>query len=265
MVWDFVLSLLILLVGLIYTSGTFQILDINLYDESNYLASGLAILRGLPSAENAPIYAIWYGLISLLKADSIDLYFLNYRAMTVLPAIALFIALRVFAVPRNFSIVISLGLLLSSANFPVGPKVSHFALILLLAGLSISVILRNASGKLAIIFFSCLLASYARPEYFLSAVIFGATSIILLIGQVKYNGIKNLPVAILLICLTGGVILYLGTPIGGGDRSMVAFGQHYSLNWVQINDDSRNPWTNWEAIVASDFGNASTLTDALTA
>ena len=46
---------------------------------------------------------------------------------------------------------------------------------------------------------------------------------------------------------------------------MVAFEQHYSLNWVSWNADDRNPWTNAEAIVNEDFGNASSILSALIA
>ena len=38
---DGLLIVLILLVGYIYTSGVFQLLDIGLYDESYYLYAGL--------------------------------------------------------------------------------------------------------------------------------------------------------------------------------------------------------------------------------
>jgi hypothetical protein len=51
--------------------------------------------------------------------------------------------------------------------------------------------------------------------------------------------------------------------MGGGDRSMVAFGQHYSLNWVRWNNDERNPMTNWEAIVKNDFGDADSVFSAI--
>lgn len=43
---------------------------------------------------------------------------------------------------------------------------------------------------------------------------------------------------------------------------MVAFGQHYAVNWVRWEGDPRNPWTNWEAICANDFGNASSPSQA---
>jgi hypothetical protein len=165
--------LLILIVGIIYTSGIFQYLDIWLYDESSYLASGLAISKGLPSSEWAPIYAIWYNFLSLIRNDSIELYFLNYRAMTVLPAVALFLALRLSGVPRIFSIVFALGLLVSSANFPVGPKVSHFALFILLVGFIFAGATKEIKVKISILLIACLAASYARPEYFLSVIGFG--------------------------------------------------------------------------------------------
>lgn len=262
---DLSLLFLIFLAGVIYTSGIFTYLDIGLSDESRYLSSGLSISNGLPSAEDGPLYSVWYHLLHLLKYDSIELYFFNYRAMTVLPAAALFLALRASGVPRIFSIALALGLLVNSANLPVWPKVSHFALSVLLIGLALTGATKKLSIKLALLLITCLAASYARPEYFISAIGFGILFIALIPYDAKIDGIKKiLPLTAMLAVLLGGSILHFGIPIGGDNRSMVAFGQHYSKNWVRWNADDRNSWTNWEAIVEKDFGNARNISDAMT-
>ena len=82
---DFAVLMIILLVGWVYTFEIESVLDIALYDETSYLYRGLLIPNGFPSAEAAPLYALWYYLLSLLQHDAIDLYFLNYKLMTVLP------------------------------------------------------------------------------------------------------------------------------------------------------------------------------------
>ena len=261
---DFCLVILILFAGMIYTSGISQYLDIWLYDESNYLASGLAVPKGLPSSENAPIYAIWYYLLSLFRNDSIELYFLNYRAMTVLPAVAFFLAARLSGVPRIFSIAFALGLLVSSAIFPIGPKVAHFALLLLLIGFFLAGFTKEIRVKISLLLITSLAASYARPEYFLSVIVFGVFLIAHVLHQAKNEGIKKfLPFSAFLAIFLSFTILNFGLPIGGGDRSMVAFGQHYSLNWVRWNNDERNPWTNYKTITKIDFGDANSVSSAI--
>ena len=38
---------------------------------------------------------------------------------------------------------------------------------------------------------------------------------------------------------------------------MIAFGQHYSLNWHSWEKVDKDPWTNWEPIIREDFGEIS--------
>ena len=214
LITDLSFLFLILLAGAIYTSGIFQHLDIGLYDESSYLAGGLSISNGLPSAEQAPFYSIWYHLLHLIKNDSIELYFFNYRAMTVLPAVALFLALRVSGVPQLFSVVLALGFLVNSSNFPVWPKVSHFALLVLLSGLALTGATKKLGIKFSILLITCLFASYARPEYFLSAIGFGILFISLILRQEKMDGVKKriLPLSALLTFFLISSIFYFGLP-----------------------------------------------------
>ena len=188
---DILTILIIGLAGWVYTSDIHQFIDVKLFDESYYLASGLAAPRGLPRAEQAPLYALWYYLLSLIKHDSIELAYFNYRVMTVLPAAALFAALRVTGVPRVFSLWLSLWLLLSSANFPIWPKVSHFALVVLLLGVIGAGLSQNRTVRIAILTVACLAASYARPELFLSALLFGLVFILVLPNQIKSEGLKS--------------------------------------------------------------------------
>ncbi len=184
--------------------------------------------------------------------------------MTVAPAIAIFLALRAYSVPRIFSIALSLWLLFSSANFPTWPKVSHFALTLLLIGVALSGFFRSRAIKIATLVIATLGASYARPEFFLSAAILGVAFVPFAWFQYRKEGLRSVLPSCLVVVLTCSLaIWHFGVPIGSGSRTLVAFGQHYSLNWVAWKKDKRNPWTNWEAIVRGDFGDVRSAGEAL--
>jgi hypothetical protein len=52
--------------------------DIALWDESIYLNNGVKAFESPLSSFRAPIYCLWYYLISLFEDDKINLYFLIY-------------------------------------------------------------------------------------------------------------------------------------------------------------------------------------------
>lgn len=252
---DCMLFSTILLVGRVYTFGIETVLDIGLYDESSYLHSGLLIpTSGFPAAQNAPLYALWYYVLSFHRSDPVKLYFLNYKLMTVLPPLVLFVVLRAYRVPRISSLALSFVLLFSASNFPTWPKVSHFAVLVLLSGFFLIALVREQKLQTATIAITTLFASYVRPEYFLAFTCLAVLLFILTFLDLKRIYFPKAVAPLLvtsLFCIS--LILWLGVPVGGG-RSMMAFGQHYAGHWVRWNKDSRNPWTNWRAIVKNDFG-----------
>jgi hypothetical protein len=264
LVLDLAVVLIILLVGWVYTHGIEQTIDIGLYDESVYLYRGLHIPDGFPSAQNAPLYALWYYILSFLEPDSLQLYFFNYKLMTVLPPLMLFVTLRTYNVSRILSFVVSSGFLFSFANFPTWPKVSHFALVVLLCGFALSSFVRDRRLQACALVIAALLASYVRPEYFLTFICLGV--VLVFVTLVALRSTRSLRSAIpLIVTLIPGLIfiLWLGLPMEEGNRGMVAFGQHYARNWVSWHNDERNPWTNWETIVTGDFGDIDSPREAL--
>ncbi len=261
---DCAVLMIILLVGWVYTLSIESVLDIGLYDESNYLHRGLLIPHEFPAAQNAPLYALWYRALSFLQPDTIQLYFLNYKLMTVLPPLAFFITLRAFGVSRMVSVVLSFGFLFSAANFPTWPKVSHFAVLVLLSGFFLSSFVRGKLAQTSVFALTALLTSYIRPEYFLAFVCLAVLlSILTLLNFKRTQSLKGSTLLLVTLLPCFIVILWLGVPMGSGNRSMVAFGQHYARNSVQWQSDARNPWTNWETIVAKDFGDVGSPSQAL--
>jgi hypothetical protein len=258
----FALSVL-LISGLVYVNGIESFLDILETDESLYLHWGATFPAGFPIPEWSPLYVLWYYFLSLFQPDTIELYFLNYKLMTILPSLFIYILLRVNKVQMIISFTVSLLFLLSFANFPTTPKVSHFALIFLLIGLIISSLIKENKLKLFSFTICLLIVSFIRPEFFLS--------FLLLSGLLAYDCLKEfyinkkikfiLPAVVTaVLCL---ILIYsFGSPAGSGERSYMAFGQHYARNWVKWNSDPGDPYADYKRIVKEDFDNSVNFNDA---
>ena len=253
---DAIIAVFILFTGWVFTFQIEQFLDIGLYDESIYLRRGVSLpVSGFPLAQDAPLYASWYYLLSLFQPDRVELYYLNFKAMTVLPALLWFLFLRINHIPRLVAVSVSLLFLMSSANFITWPKVSHFGIMVLFLGLILSSLLKTPIAKLSVAIVFVLLASYARPEFFLAFLGLSILAGLLVFRAFRQERLRSVRLPMFLtVMLCLALLLYLGLPMGSGNRDMMAFGQHYSLNWVGWTGADLNPWTNWETIVQKDFG-----------
>src|SRR5215217_4847490 len=166
---DGLAMLFLLLAGLKFTYRLPSILDIDLLDESGYLYKGVRLITdGVPSAENAPLYAAWYYMLSLLQPDRVALYFLNYKALTVLPPILVFFLLRRYGLSTLAGVIISGLFLVSAANLPVMPKPNHFALIIILLSLIAATYTKRDTLAILLVSIGTLVCSYVRPEFFLT-------------------------------------------------------------------------------------------------
>jgi hypothetical protein len=54
----------------------------------------------------------------------------------------------------------------------------------------------------------------------------------------------------------------VGFPSPVDPRSFIAFGQHYSVNWVQWNHSPLDPFTSWDIIIREQFGNIQSVREA---
>ena len=266
---DLLLVILLLVAGFKYTYGLESVLDVYLYDESNYLNSGVMLLRdGLPNPQLdvlfAPLYSLWYFFLSLLQPDRIELYYLNYKVITILLPVLLYCVMRRYNVKIIPSATISFLFLISRANLMVWPKVSHFTLLVILTTLLLTTYTKKSSTiSLAIVCVGTLLGAYARPELFIAFLfllfaLFGFT-----ICRRSYQQTGRIALFLGILLISGLLVKWVGVPIAGG-RSLVAFGQHFSHNWVEwTGEEDLNPWTNWEEITYQNFGNIQNIKDAL--
>ena len=263
---DTMIVLLLVIAGIKLTFGLERIVDIGLYDESGYLYAGVSLAqKGLLPASWAPLYAAWYYVLSWFEADRVSLYYLNYKIMTIAPAVLIYLAMRAYKLGFTASAVVAWLFLISLANLYVWPKPAHFALIIILASLLVVRAAPSVLKSLPILAIGALLCSFVRPEYILSYVLFVVGYILLLVKQRHEQSLREqLIPALMLLAASVGLVAIFGMPglDNQGSRSLEAFAQHFAINWVGWTGSSLNPWTDYKQIMATNFGDAHSISAA---
>jgi hypothetical protein len=253
------LLVILALCGVMYTSQVAQCLDIGLADETFYLEHGLRFpAEDLQRAEDGALYSLWYAGLAQVWRDPVHLYDANLALTCVLPVLAFFLLLRSASVPRPWAFLAGVVMLVAGFNLPVWPRVNHFTVAILMVGLGLSLRVRESWCRWAIIASVASISSYARPELFLSALVASAATGFLVWRKWANTKSPSAWWAMLALTALWGIlaVVFGGAPVGGGGRSMLAFSQHYALNWVRIHADPRNPWVDYEDIVRANFGEA---------
>ena len=247
------------------------LIDIQLFDESGYLYQGIRLLKdSLPAAMDAPLYAIWYFILSLVHKDQIELYYLNYRLLTLLLPLAFYVVLRRYKIPLlPASIITFFGFMISFGNLGVWPKVSHFTLLVVLASFFAASFLQSFDYQLAVLSLGALLGSYARPELFPVYILLGIFFLILIALPLLRKSPGKLPKAWALGLLGWAAfsficLLFVGIPASGQARLNLAFAQHFSVHWVNWNSLALDGWTDYPAIMQQAFGSSAGPWQALT-
>jgi len=259
---------ILLMSGWKYTYAIDNIIDIGMADESNYLWGGAEIRNGEFTtgtvADSAPLYTIWYYLLSLWRPDRIALYYFNYKVLAVLLPVLLYILLRRYELSIISSVTVSFFFMISCANLWVWPKVSHFSAVIVLSSFILASCAKSFATRAGVICIGGLLSSYVRPEMFLAFTLLSTIFIIAVFVEFKkHRSIKVIIFLAGIIMLTGFMIRIFGWP-ARGNRAFVAFGQHFSLNWVHwTGNQNISPWNNWRDIIDRNFGNIHNMSQAL--
>jgi hypothetical protein len=265
---DLTAILAIILLAFFYTANLHRLADLSMYDETNDMDLGRHLAtRPIAQAAYSPFYVIWYALLSKLRPDAIDLFFSNTRLLIILLPLALYAALRSLSVQPLLAMFTTTLLIYGPEYEPVYPKCSHLAAISLLLTLAAIFIVRSVYQKASICSAGLLIASYLRPEFFTAYLLAAAIFVALSIWKiVRYRTILPVVKAIAApACASAICFLFFGVPWPGDSRSFMAFGQHFSENWVAWNHTSLDPWTAWESIVQTQFGDVHSFLEAVMA
>ncbi len=267
--YDLVMCGILLIAGWKLTVALEYFMDIVWNDESAIYLQGIHILKnGIPSAEWAPFYSLWYYIISLFQPDVLKAYYLNYVIITIIFPFPIYILLRRYGLSLFESVIISVYFLLSYANLPLLPKVGHVTAIILFLTLIIATYIKEFTHTLLILAIGALLSSYIRPEFFLSfilLIVFYLCIVVIKFKQVHLRKEMMCFFSVVIISLL--LITIFGQPAFNGkeNRNFEAFSQHFARNWSNWTDHEMvNPWTHASEIMSNAFGNATNIREAFT-
>lgn len=249
-------------IGWYFTSDVSQSIDLLFWDEANYMQAGKGFAEKINRAWG-PSYALWYKLISIFESDNIRLYYLNYRLMTILPAIVLFIFFALSNIRLWVSFSLALFFIFADINLPVWPKVSHYCIFVFLTGMILMKYIPHYLVKLSFISVFALFISYARPEFYLTYM----AIIVLWVIALFYKEFRNkhtILISVGLILFGFGVQYVLKNPLFNfqGDRSALAFAQHFMFNYFTWNNIDQDFWITWMPYYEELFNNSSSIKEA---
>jgi hypothetical protein len=239
--------------------------DLGTDDETYYLAHGHYLAKwGLPEACYSPLYVLWYWGWDQLKLERAFVYYANWAVLMYLLAAGGYVLVRALGGFRVVALAVGF-LILTSGVADVWPYPMHLATFVLAAGAAVAARLRSWTASLFALGAALAVASYLRAEFTLSFLLLCPVWLACAAQTAwRHRAVRArvLLLLSLLVGLVGGLYAAFGNPLTGG-RSFFAFGQHYSLNlWAQHRTEV-DPWTNWEALTRADFGDATTVTQAI--
>jgi len=241
-----------------FTLGLQYVVDLRLGDETKYLglATGYSSEPLLP--EWSPLYVYFYKLEHLWAHDPVALFFLHQKVMVTLLPIAFFVFLMARSVPSLLALASAVYLMISVANLPVGPKTLHLAVALMFLALALFLRLGSSPAKWGLMLSAAGALSLIRAEYLIPLAGLTLYSVTLAIAERRLN-------RGFLLSIGGGLLVvaalysYFGSPLFGG-RSLFAFAQHFTLNYVHWEKLHQDPWTaNYWDIFHAVFGDARSI------
>ncbi|TGL17887.1 hypothetical protein EHQ47_19365 [Leptospira bourretii] len=221
--------------------------DILFYDETNYLEGGNQKFAFVDSA----VYRLHYKILSKFIKDPIDRYFINFQLLVFLFGVCFLFVARS---KKELILIVSFLILLFSSRFlsdlwPFITLLSSIWLVLLYISF------RANHDFLSIIF--CFLLVFTRVEFLCLYY--------LLFFLILYKswGVKRKKGSLFLkffLYLFGFIIILTHNP-SDGERSYIAFCQHYAFSKFVRNVYMEDPWTTCGLLLTKDFGDAKNLLD----
>lgn len=240
--------------------------DLAPWDEADYLRRGLEFPgRSLPPAEWGPLYALWYFAVSRLTTSPVAAFDLSYAALIVLPCFA------VYACARRFggSPVVALtgaGLFLLALAPHVLPRPSLLALLIVLIACAVTAGVRRFGTFALCLSLAFLLASFARPESFVSFGLCSAVMAVSIVRRVRREPGAWRGVAGRFAFWGASAALLLavfGNPMADKtNRGLYAFCQHFALGEVARAKLPFDPWGQCDAVLERSFGHVHSVGEA---
>lgn len=239
-------------------------MDIGLYDESCYLDIGVKVTAsGLPPAQIAPLYSVWYYLLSIFEKNNIRLYYLNYKLLISFTTLIVYVYLRRIEILPFVAAIFSFLYLVSGCSL-FWPWIVHFALAILLLFFILASFTKSKEDYYIAAGLGILTISFARPEYTVSFILFCVAFLFYIPVRLKKGFLTPMSAFVkifIFVLITASLFHIFGNPLSG-PRNWNAFRQHFSLNYVEWNNSPVNSWTNSEQITRAVFGESDSVIGA---
>jgi len=258
--FTFIGIFLMVVCGINATRGLEQHMDVMFWDESLYLSRGLSMFQHIPR-DWGPSYSLWYKFLSLFISDRVDLYYFNFKLTTILISISFFLLLMACGVQRVLAFVFSIFFLSSFINLPLWPRVSHFCVIVLIAGILIAKYQATIVSKFVSFSAALLVCAFARPELFLPFMVCFLLTYFFFFATLKNSNRKDMALVAGLTVSFLFLYKFFKTPLNNGDatRGIGVFLQHFAMNYAQWHHSDAIFWLDFPDILKENFKDTSSL------
>lgn len=247
------LAFLIVLVKLLYRfDASF---DIAPEDETRYLQRALSGNWGLDGV----VYFAYLRGLSLLIPDPIALYQTNFALVTVLFGLAVFALASVMLRSAPLAFFLSSILVVTWMTVAMWPFIAHFAASIVLFLAAVLVRYRKLTHALAVALPGAILLMYIRPEFLVTVIGLMFAGAVVCFWQWRER--KKVGFLLPAILIMSMAVLIFFNP-AEGNRSFVAFSQHYAFGLSLVGGWTDNPWTTADSLMARDFPGAHSIPSA---
>jgi hypothetical protein len=262
---------LLVLVGKI-AHGMPHVRDLPTADEGSYEANGLRLLWGLlghgraprPPADWAPLYSTWVAAVGAFCRDPAWLFDVNWTLLVGICTVTLFLLARRLRQPVVASVVVAAAPL-ATGFFQIEPFPSLLFLAMVLLACLAASASASAQTRASVMAAAFGGAAFVRPEAALGYVVcLGALALELARSRPRRHLARSASSLLLALGVPAVLAVAFGDPLAGG-RSFVAFSQHYAFTLTRREHLSGDPWMNYSGLVRRDFGESTTILQALAA
>lgn len=241
-------------------------IDLQLSDDGDYILYSFANWNKL-HLDFGPSYSVYLKLFHLITTNPVSIFLYNYVLLCTLFPILLFLFFIRIKIQPFIAFIFCFIVLTSEFNLNNQiPHVTHFVLCLFLMSLIVSTYFNARIIKLVIINFAVLIACYARPELFLSFVLFYLWLIFELIKNKEYANRKNIVAVGLLFLFSLLLFINYKLPVSasvlGYNRSVLAYYQHDLISRRMHGDNAIENVYYWDWINAV-YGNSKNLSELI--
>src|SRR5262245_25381138 len=221
--------------NLLYLSGLEKILDPMLSMEPFYIRMAQQPLSEILGGSSAwgPFYAVWLKPMAAMFDDPIVVYLANVYALSLGVSIAIYLHLLLLTDRAAPATVAALFFVTSDFNVPLAGKVSAFALMVSLAGLTAARFAPSGAPRIAVAAAGVLLAPDARPGLYPAAWCLCAAALWCGYRESSSLAARGVVWAVTVLICALLLAVCVGVPTYGSDRFLIAFREHFAWNWTE--------------------------------